>query len=598
MSQVGVAACPKCGARYGVQESAVGQTLPCPACGTKFVVQPVARAADDFLPPSVDLAAGGPIVPASRVLDPIVYPHRDIPWVAIAIVAGLCVSLFAIAFGSWKAYQVVAEAVSKSEFDPADLASGVPTNLGTGTSADVADQVAADTAAAVEGAGKVIDRFANAVTDSIEVPKILSDSHERLASERERLKTDYQQIRDEFASGRQGDAAKKLRDLQMRIEDLTIRWYLLPPMTEGERERLTPRLADMGHGFGGNLLDEPDKAFDGEPAARIAAADLNVAERMLAIVAAMALWPAQAEGPVEQQYADAAARGLNVCKHLYSIRSPADIERVSPAVHEETASIRAIAGQVRGGALDLTNLKSMERMSQYMIQIGMVAYVGQHVTRRFGLDLANSSATEEGQLAAEKEAKEFGKNVATLLADYHTAHVAFVLAMTPGRPTEGSPSVATSVSTPGGPTISLPGFGGPGLGMPRGFGPAGFGPPAGFGGPGSVAGFGPRPGPAGFSDASIDADFETRRQAFAQANGADRILTVRATGGSTVQFRALEQTIMRLIRPTSHSMQSIGTRFQMFVVFAGDIERVASAITAGKVINTDAGSRMIEVEFK
>ena len=67
MTQVGVAACPKCGARYGVQESAAGQTLPCPACGTKFVVQPVARAADDFLPPSVDLAAGGPAFAALRI---------------------------------------------------------------------------------------------------------------------------------------------------------------------------------------------------------------------------------------------------------------------------------------------------------------------------------------------------------------------------------------------------------------------------------------------------------------------------------------------------------------------------------------------------
>src|SRR5262245_50811670 len=107
MSQVGVAACPKCGARYGVQDSAAGQTLPCPACGTKFVVQPVARAADDFLPPSVDLAAGGPIVAQSRVLEPVVYPHRDIPWALLAIGTGLCLVLGLILFGGWQAYKAI-----------------------------------------------------------------------------------------------------------------------------------------------------------------------------------------------------------------------------------------------------------------------------------------------------------------------------------------------------------------------------------------------------------------------------------------------------------------------------------------------------------
>jgi hypothetical protein len=52
----------------------------------------------------------------------------------------------------------------------------------------------------------------------------------------------------------------------------------------------------------------------------------------------------------------------------------------------------------------------------------------------------------------------------------------------------------------------------------------------------------------------MDADFEAKRQAFIQRHGADQTLTVRASGGTEGQFRALEATIMRLVRPRGHSM--------------------------------------------
>src|SRR4029453_18461855 len=105
------------------------QTLPCPACGTKFVVQPVARAPDDFLPPTVDLAAGGPIVPVTRVLDPAVYPRREIPWVAISVITGLCVVVLTIVFGSWKAYQAITAAIEETSVERGDLVRAVPTDL-------------------------------------------------------------------------------------------------------------------------------------------------------------------------------------------------------------------------------------------------------------------------------------------------------------------------------------------------------------------------------------------------------------------------------------------------------------------------------------
>jgi len=599
MTQVGVAACPKCGTRYGVHAHVAGQTLPCPACGTAFVVQPVARAPDDFLPPSVDLAAGGPIAPATRVLEPVVYPHRDIPWALIAIGTGLCLVLGLIFFGGWQAYQTIAAVVANSSSEQSEPATTAASAAATGAAADVADRVAADATAAMQGAGKVIDRVASAVTDSIEVPKILPDSHDRCADERERLQAEYLRIRDEFAARQKGDTAKKLLDLQLRTEDLAIRWYLLPPMTDGERERLKPRLFEqMQRGFSGNPIGEPDSAFDGDPSARTIAVGLNNSERSLTLAIAMSASPPKAQGTFEQRCAELADGSREVCKQLYSVHSIDDVDRIAPRVQEEIARFKAAGselGQLDSAAINLSDQASMQRIANLMAKISMVTIVVNHVSLRFGLAHANPSASEESRRAAEGEVVEFGKRLGLLMNEYQTAHFELAAAAMRGQLPGSSPSVATSAGPSGGPSFVVPGFGGPGFGMPPGFGPSGFGPPAGFGEPGA---FGPHPSPGDFSDANIDADFEAKRQAFAQKNGADRIVTVRASGGTMAQFRALEATLLRLIRPSSHSMSGVGTRFQMSVVYAGDIERVAAAIRTGEVVSTDVSGRLIVVEIK
>lgn len=594
MSQVGVAACPKCGARYGVQESVAGQMLPCPACGTKFVVQPVARAADDFLPPSVDLAAGGPIVPVSRVLDPKVYPHRDIPWALIAIVMGLCLVLGLILFGGWHAYRAIDAAMASASIEQGELTSSAATEAATGAATDVADQVAADATAAVQRAGKVIDRIAGTVTDSIDVPKILPDSHERLADERDRLQADYRRIRDGFVQGKPGETVGKLIDLQLRTGDLSIRWSLLAPMTASELDRLKPRLAEsLKLGIGGQPIEEADPAFRSEPWVAATAAELNNAWKGIPLAISLSVEPPQPQTPPEQKCAELAAGSREVCKQLFSVRSVAELDRVTPTIQAEIEHLRT-PGPLAGAGIVSTEAPVVPHISRVLSQTIMVTYVGKHVVLRFARERVDPAAAEEDKLKENDEVKDFGIRLGKLLAEYEVAHFALVQATMQPRLPEGKPTVATSVTPEGGPTINLPGFGGP-FGIPPGFGPPGglgpppgFGPPAGFGGPAA----GPR------ADESIDAEFETKRQAFAQANGADRIVTVRASGGSPTQFRGLELTLMRLIRPTSHSMHSIGTRFQMSVVFSGDVERVANAITTGKIVSTDVTSRMIVVEFK
>jgi hypothetical protein len=96
----------------------------------------------------------------------------------------------------------------------------------------------------------------------------------------------------------------------------------------------------------------------------------------------------------------------------------------------------------------------------------------------------------------------------------------------------------------------------------------------------------------------MDAEFDAKRQAFIQRHGADQTLTVRATGGTEGQFKALEVVIMRLVRPRGHSMSRVGAYYQLSVLYAGDVERIARAITAGEVTSTDVNDRLITVKFK
>jgi DNA-directed RNA polymerase subunit RPC12/RpoP len=605
MSQVGVAACPKCGARYGVQESAAGQTLPCPACGTKFIVQPVARAADDFLPPSVDLAAGGPIVPASRVLEPIVYPHRDIPWVAISIAAGLCVVLFAIVFGSWKAYQVVAAAIGGTSVEQGNLVRAVPADLGTGAATDAVAGAAADAAHAVTTASQMIDKVATAVANPLLPPKRWPDTHTLCADESDRLIAELAELRADLPPE---EAVRKLTDLRIRMEGLSIHWYLLPTITPAEHKLLRERYADSAKRFLDVERSDPTKQVQiNDPQVLEAAGLLLPTISAYSAITESILQPIPTQNAWEEKHLEAAQIAREVCRSMHAVNGAADVNQVAAQVETQIARLKSARDELAGLTPPSASLFEHGMIRDRYGYGGLSRIVGMvcdHAVDRFAIAQTGQPLRgPTGQAAAQSavvqdlrrqllEIRQTWSSAQTAFDDVsrQTSAAAFARAGQ-SQPLGGSSAPGNSRLPPdGGPVVAIP----PGFGPPPGFGlPPGFGPTPGFGGP--SAGFGGQGPPTA---ESIDAEFEAKRQAFAQANGADRIVTVRASGGSPTQFRALELTLMRLIRPTSHSMQSVGTRFQMSVAFAGDVDRVANAITTGKVVSTDVTSRMIVVEFK
>jgi len=595
-----------------------GQTLPCPACGTPFVVQPVARAPDDFLPPSVDLAAGAPIVPASRVLEPVVYPHYDIPWALIAIGTGLCLVLGLIVFGGWQAYRAIDAVIANSPSTQGELASSVASDLGAGAVADTADQVAADAAAVVSKAGKAIDQVAEAVTSSVKVPKLLPDTHARCASERAKLRAEINGLADSIRAGTLTvDQIPRLADLTQRLGDLTIRWHLLPPMTEAERESLAGQVTPAAL----NIDPDTGKAnIEGaklDPTVGFLILHIGLTDMALAkVVEAQANGSPRPANELEQRNLDACQAIREASRHLFAVRAPADLERSLPLVEMEFARLAEMAG----------SLSALEGLSQDDFAQGlkiygpmlaheqmMYSFVESHVITRYAIQevgLPPASIATSSSDVAERYNRfriSLGQTSLQLTSkklEFHNAVSKARARLAPAAlASTGAPSSdATSTLPDGGPVVAIPpGLSGPsGFGIPpgfgpSGFGPSGFGPPTGLGGPGP---FGPHPRPSDFSDANIDADFEAKRQKFAQDNGADRILTIRASGGSEGQFRALELTVMRLIRPNSHSMSRVGSRFQLSVAYAGDVERIAAAIQTGRVVNTDVSGRLIVVEIK
>jgi hypothetical protein len=408
------------------------------------------------------------------------------------------------------------------------------------------------------------------------------------------LQAEYRRIREAIDEGKPKETVDKLVDLQLRTGDLAIRWSFLAPMTESERDRLKPRLFEsMKQGIGGQPSEEPDPAFRREPWVAETAKNLNNTWNGVSLAIALAVDPPKPQGAAEEKCAELAAGSREVCKQLFAVQTVADLDRVTPLVQAEAAKIRS-TGPLGVAAFNPENPAATQRMSHLLSQLTMVMVVGNHVSLRFGLARFDSSATE----AKKEEVDDFGLRMAVLMSEYLQAQIAFATGMRGPLPGE-TPSVATSVTTEGGPTINLPGFGGPGFGMPPGFGPPGFGP-GGFGPP---AGFGPSGGfgggPAGAAAAAnVQAEFEAKRQSFVDRNGADQTLTVRASGGTEGQFTALQATVMRLVRPRSHSMFRTGPQFQLLVAYSGDVEVIAGAITAGKVTSTDVSGRLIVVDFK
>lgn len=605
MSQVGVAACPKCGARYGVQESVAGRTLPCPACGTKFVVQPVARAADDFLPPTVDLAAGGPIVPVTRVLDPAVYPRREIPWVAISIGTGLCLVLLTIVFGSWKAYQVITAAIGETSVEQGELVRALPTDLGTGAATDAVAGAAADAAHAVTTASQVIDKVASAVANPLLPPKRWPDTHTGCADESDRLLTELAESRADLPPE---EAVRKLTDLRMRMESLSIHWYLLPSITPAEQKALRERYADSSKRFlESGRSDSTKQVQITDPQVLEAAGLLLPTMAAYAEITESILQPIPTQNAWEEKHLEAEHIAREVCRSVHAVSGATDVKQATTQVETQVARLKTARDELAG--LTPPNASLFEHgMIRDRYGFGglsrIVNIVCDHAVDRFAI--AQTGQPLRGptsQVAAQSAAVEdLRRQLLEIRKSWSSAQTAFddvsrqTSAATFARAGQSQPLGGTSapgksrLPPEGGPVVAIP----PGFGPPPGFGlPPGFGPTSGFGGP--SPGFGGQGPPTA---ESIDAEFEAKRQAFAQANGADRIVTVRASGGSPTQFRGLELTLMRLIRPTSHSMQSIGTRFQMSVVFSGDVERVANAITTGKVVSTDVTSRLIVVEFK
>jgi hypothetical protein len=469
------------------------------------------------------------------------------PWGGIAIVAAICACLVIVVIGGRYAYHAISDVWSARR----PVGAAAPESSGN---------------SALPNPLEIVDRIASAVP-----VRVFADTHASCAAERERILSDARQLRDDLHAGiASQEATRRLIDLRMRIEDLAIRWYLLAPPTEEERKTIAQRLADQA--VQARDLAEADRSrpnVEADPGVAFAASGLLFAEMNLVSVLQAVYEAPLPVGPLEEKYAEVARSGREVCRLLYGVDSPAELERVTPLIQQEIDRIKAAKDQVAGidaSAFNGSDAGALVRIAHWGRQMMLAWFVTDHVVDRYALQ-QTGQVLRGGDAAQAPGVGQFQLQIRQLGAEFNTAQAAFQSAAMRGR----MPLMAS-----GGP---------PSFQWPPGFGPPGFGPEGPFA----------RPPTLQEIDAKAEAEFEVKRQEFERLKGLQNMVVIRAQAARHTQLKALETEVKQLVRPQSFGFASFDTRLQMLLEFSGDVESLANSIQTGKVIRVDSAQRTITV---
>jgi hypothetical protein len=446
MSHVGVAVCPHCQARYGVSPDGVGQTLPCPGCNKTFVVRleasapAVARPTPQATPPQPrvadDLFAAMPVPATTRVLGPAIVPKRrwlpeDVPWAGIAIFIGICVAVIGLAIGGYYASTAIGDAIASAR--PA-AGKGSATTNATPASATSATPAAA-VAAPLQALKSAADSAANAARNVAQLPaSVLPDTHASCLAERDKLTAELRQV----AAGLQDPARQKqvtqqCAEIIIKLQDLAIRWHLLPPMTEGERNEFNQRaLADFERIRRGER-PEPLKFDFQNDAALAVLLELQPVQVVLADALTFAHKPpAPPANVADESYVQVSDACRQMCRELYAVRTLADCERIKPALAAQAALVVA-AGDKLKQARDLPPTAVRDSRDEHFLKFThdekMIAFTAKFAAARAAIEAAGG-LNPEAKLApdVQQRLKETAAALQSLRDDCNAAVSSFAAA--------------------------------------------------------------------------------------------------------------------------------------------------------------------------
>jgi hypothetical protein len=283
-----------------------------------------------------------PMPATTRVLGPAIAPKRkwlpdDMPWGGIAIFTGICVVVVALAIGGWYASTAIGDAIASAR--PA-VGKGATTTNSTPTASAAAGASspagsatpAAAVAAPLQALKSAADSAANAAKSVAQLPaSVLPDSHASCMAQRDKLAAELRQAATGLQdAARQKQATQECGEIIVKLQDLAIRWHLLPPMTDGERNEFNQRaLADFERIRRGER-PEPFKIDVQNDAALAVVFELQPVQVALGDILTFAHKPpAPPANAAEESYVQVSDACRQMCRELYSVDTPPDCERKS-----------------------------------------------------------------------------------------------------------------------------------------------------------------------------------------------------------------------------------------------------------------------------
>ncbi len=351
-----------------------------------------------------------PMPATTRVLGPAIAPKRkwlpdDMPWGGIAIFTGICVVVVALAIGGWYASTAIGDAIASAgpaAGKGATTTSSTPAASATAGASSPANSTspAAAVAAPLQALKSAADTAANAAKSVAQLPaSVLPDSHASCMAQRDKLAAEFRQA----AAGlqdpaRQKQATQQCAEIIVKLQDLAIRWHLLPPMTDGERQNFSERFQAEFERFQRGERPEPFKVDVQNDAALAVMFELQPVQVALGDTLIFAYNPPKPPAnSADESYVKVSDACRQMCRESYAVRTVADCERIKPALAAQAALVVA-AGDKLKQSRDLSPTAVRESRDKYFLKLThdekMVEMTAKYVVTRAVVEAAGGLNAE------------------------------------------------------------------------------------------------------------------------------------------------------------------------------------------------------------
>lgn len=265
--------------------------------------------------------------------------------------------------------------------------------------------------------------------------KVSGDTHLTCLAERDRIKEELTALRELVRQGNANDEAlRKCAALVLKIDDLSIRWHLLPPMTEAERQVFNERfLTEAREDLAGNKRPAEPIKIDlaseaGETPLAVMFEMIEPLMRLSDVMRDVTAKPIAPSSPLDETYVQVCRSCRAVCRHLYRIQDAGDCDTIQSNIDGEIAAASGAIARLKGAtrpnaaAVKASEEKFGERLRHEEL---MVEAVVKHVIARAAVKAAGGF-DQAAAAALPPEVKEQFKQLIARVKEMQASHAGAV----------------------------------------------------------------------------------------------------------------------------------------------------------------------------